>query len=189
MDKIPAIDTKPLNYVFEKMQIKHKPDTLWLEFGVYTGSTINYISKFTEDTVYGFDSFEGLPEYWFDIYAKGHFSTNGVMPDVNENVVLVKGWFNETLPQFLIEKNKKISFIHIDCDIYSSTKCVLDSVKDYLDTECVIVFDELVKYKDWDGPNGEWRAFNEFIDDTKFKFEYIGWWPEHESVALKLFTA
>ena len=189
LHNIPHIDTKPLKYVFEKMELKQKPDTLWLEFGVWKGESINYISKFTEDKVYGFDSFEGLPEGWFGTYAAGHFSLDGVPPDVNENVVLVKGWFNETLPQFLIEKNKKISFIHIDCDIYSSTKCVLDSVKDYLDSECVIVFDELVNYEQWDGPNGEWRAFIEFINDTKFKFEYIGWWPEHESVALKLFTA
>jgi hypothetical protein len=28
-----------------------KPNTLWLEFGVASGNTINYISKFTKKTV------------------------------------------------------------------------------------------------------------------------------------------
>jgi hypothetical protein len=64
----------------------------------------------------------------------------------------------------------------------------LDNVKEHLDTECVVVFDELVNYETWDGPNGEWRAFNEFLDETKIKYEYIGFWEKHESVAVKFFT-
>jgi hypothetical protein len=61
---IPNINMYPLKYVFEVMNLKHKADTLWLEFGVYSGRTINYISSFTEDNVYGFDSFEGMAR-WF----------------------------------------------------------------------------------------------------------------------------
>jgi hypothetical protein len=52
------------------MKLQHKPNTLWLEFGVATGTTINYISRFTNDKVYGFDSFEGLPENWREGYDK-----------------------------------------------------------------------------------------------------------------------
>ena len=55
---IPNINMYPLKYVFEKIRLKHKPDTLWLEFGVASGKTINYISKFTHHSVFGFDSFE-----------------------------------------------------------------------------------------------------------------------------------
>ena len=62
IQNIPNIHTYPLTYVFEKMQYRHKENTLWLEFGVAGGNTVNYISRFTQDTVYGFDSFEGLPE-------------------------------------------------------------------------------------------------------------------------------
>lgn len=39
------------------MNLQHKPNTLWLEFGVASGKTINYISNFTNDKVYGFDCF------------------------------------------------------------------------------------------------------------------------------------
>lgn len=58
---IPNIKVYPLTYVFEHIKLKQK-DSLWLEFGVASGKTINYISKFASGKVYGFDSFQGLPE-------------------------------------------------------------------------------------------------------------------------------
>lgn len=135
---IPNVEMPALNYVFERMNLKHKPDTLWLEFGVFTGASINYISNFTNDKVYGFDSFEGLPEKWRDGFDKHAFNMNGVIPQVNSNVELIKGWFNETLPDFIQKQNKKVSFIHIDSDLYSSAKYVLDVLKPYIDKNCVV---------------------------------------------------
>jgi hypothetical protein len=90
IDTIPNVHTYPLTYVFEHMKLKHKPDTLWLEFGVASGNTINYISRFTQDTVYGFDSFEGLPEKWRDGFDKGAFDRNGNMPAVNSTFRTLK---------------------------------------------------------------------------------------------------
>lgn len=40
-----------LIYIFEYSRLTHKPNTLWLEFGVASGRTINYISNFTNDIV------------------------------------------------------------------------------------------------------------------------------------------
>jgi hypothetical protein len=156
------------------MYLQHKPNTLWLEFGVAEGKTINYISKFTKNTVYGFDSFIGLPEKWRDGFDKGAFTRNGELPKVNSNVTLIKGWFNETLPTFINEQNKKVSFLHLDADLYSSTKCILDCLKDYLDENCVVVFDELVNYPGFDGENGELKAFYEFINANKVDYSWIG---------------
>ena len=48
IQNIPDISTFPLTYVFEHMKLQHKPDTLWMEFGVASGNTINYISQFTQ---------------------------------------------------------------------------------------------------------------------------------------------
>jgi len=127
IQNIPNIKTYPLKYVFENIKLRHKPNTLWLEFGVASGKTINYISKFTNDKVYGFDSFEGLPEKWRNGYDKRAFNRNGNLPRVNNNVELIKGWFNETLVNFIQTHNKKVSFIHMDADLYSSTiyiKCI-----------------------------------------------------------------
>ena len=40
-------------------------DGLFLEFGVYKGTSINFISSLIPDKkIYGFDSFGGLPEEW-----------------------------------------------------------------------------------------------------------------------------
>ena len=175
IQNIPNVNTYPLTYVFEHMKLKHKPNTLWLEFGVFSGRSINYISQFTQDTVYGFDSFEGLPEKWRDGFDKGMFNQNGSMPQVNTNVQLVKGWFNETLPGFIqAHNNKKISFLHLDADLYSSTKYILDTLKGYLDTDCIVVFDELVNYPGFDGETGELRAWYEFITENKVDYEWIG---------------
>jgi hypothetical protein len=171
---IPNINTYPLTYVFEHMRLQHKPNTLWLEFGVASGNTINYISKFTTDKVYGFDSFEGLPEKWRDGFDKGAFSRGGYLPPVYNNVELIKGWFNETLVGFIQKHNKKVSFIHIDADLYSSTKYIFNILKDYIDKDCIIIFDELVNYPGFDGDNGELKAFYEFIKENDVDYEWIG---------------
>jgi len=171
---IPNINMNPLAYIFENMKLKPKSNTLWLEFGVLTGNTINYISKFTNDIVYGFDSFEGLPEEWRVGFPKGWFNKNGNLPDVNNNVTLIKGWFNETVEDFIKVQDKKISFIHMDADLYSSTKYVLDTLKNHIDNECIIVFDELVNYDGYAGERGELKAFYEFIIENNVDYEWIG---------------
>lgn len=162
----------PLKYVFENIKLTHKPNTLWLEFDVASGNTINYISSFTTDIVYGFNSFEGLPEYWRDGFDKGAFNRNVILPIVNENVKLIKGWFNDTLPQFIQDHNQKISFIHMDADLYSSTKFILNTLKNYIDENCIIVFDELVNYDGFE--NVEFLAFYEFINENNVIYEWIG---------------
>jgi hypothetical protein len=156
------------------MKIIHKPNTLWLEFGVASGKTINYISNFTNDIVYGFDSFEGLPEKWRDTCDKGAFSMHGNLPNVNKNVKLIKGLFQDTLSEFLNIHNQPISFIHMDADLYSSTKFVLDAIKTRLDKDCIIIFDEMVNYPGFDGDTGELKAFYEFINENKVDYEWIG---------------
>src|SRR5215813_11465964 len=45
-------------------------DRLICEFGVYKGKTVNHIASLTSKTVFGFDSFEGLPEDWKALGAK-----------------------------------------------------------------------------------------------------------------------
>lgn len=174
VENLPNINTYPLKYVFETLKLKHKPNTLWLEFGVWTGRTINYISKFTNNKVYGFDSFEGLPEWWRDGFGKGRFSMGGNLPRVNKNVELIKGWFDQTLPPFIEKHNKKVSFVHIDADLYSSTKCIFNNLKTHIDEECIIVFDELINYPGYDGNRGELKAFHEFITENNVEYEWIG---------------
>lgn len=163
-----------------------------LEFGVFSGTTINCLAKCLPDRhFYGFDSFEGLPEDW-DMggkhVKKEAFDRQGVLPDVESNVSLIKGYFDTTIPEWLKSqsevgferpKNKHISYLHVDCDIYSSTKTILDELNFMIVPGTVIRFDELccwrstfgeatpskiqrVMYTTW--KEHEWKALNEWLE-------------------------
>jgi len=153
------------------------------EFGVYSGRTINHIASLTEHPVYGFDSFEGLPERWRDGFGKGRFSVTS-LPRVRPNVVLIKGWFDKTLPLFTKEHSEPIGFLHIDCDLYSSTKTIFDVLGHRIHPGCVIVFDEYFNFPGWE--DGEYRAFQEFIMSARLAYEYVGYNRLHEQVAVKI---
>jgi predicted O-methyltransferase YrrM len=158
---------------------------LMLEFGVYKGTTINHLARLCPDrTVYGFDSFEGLPEDWVgNRYSRRNFNRKGVAPKVLSNVSLVKGLFHETLPGFLEEHSDPIAFVHIDCDIYSSTDCALQAVEGKLVDGAIIAFDEFFNYHGW--RLHEYKAFNEFIERTGYGFEYLGFSGTEVSVRIK----
>ena len=142
-----------------------------MEFGVFKGGTINLISSTLPDKIiYGFDSFEGLPENWINNHQKGKFSLNGNLPQVNKNVRLIKGMFDETLPEFVRKHPQKCAFIHIDCDLYSSTKTVFDNLKSQIGAGTVIAFDDYFNYPCWQQFGH--KAFMEFIAETGLEFEY-----------------
>jgi hypothetical protein len=76
--------------------------------------------------LHGFDSFEGLPESWDLSLEKGHFAMDGSVPVIDDSrVSFVKGWFSETLPQYVLPPHEQL-FVNFDADRYSSTKTVLD---------------------------------------------------------------
>ena len=158
-----------------------KIDGLFLEFGVFRGHTINYISKkIGNELIFGFDSFEGLPEFWRDGFDKGVFGLDNNLPNVNSNVRLIKGWFDETLKDFKVKK--PIAYLHIDCDLYSSTKIIFDYLEPYIVQGTIIVFDEYFNYPGW--KHGEFLAFKEFIKRNKFTYEYISYCRNREQVAV-----
>ncbi len=151
---------------------------LWLEFGVFRALTLQKIATTTNDTIYGFDSFEGLPETWrlsknnpgnnFDrsYTMKGSFSLQGKLPSLHApNTRLIKGWFNNTLPRFLQEHtHASVSMLHIDCDLYSSAAYVLTALKTRIRVGTVIVFDELINYPSFE--KHEFLALFEWLKDT-----------------------
>jgi hypothetical protein len=161
-----------------------KLNGVFMEFGVYKAETINYIAKKTHERVYGFDSFEGLPEFWRDGFPKGTFSVES-LPQVEKNVVLVKGWFEDSLARFLDENEiRTIAYLHIDCDLYSSTKTIFDNLKDKIVPGTIIVFDEYFNFPGWE--NDEFKAFQEFILQSELTYSYIAYNSLHEQVAVKI---
>lgn len=158
---------------------------LTLEFGVCSGLTINHIAQqCPQSTIYGFDSFEGLPETWRPGYPKGAFAVPNA-PETRENVELVPGWFDRTLPLFCQEqRDVKAAFIHVDCDIYSSTQTILAQMKDHIVPGTIIVFDEYFNYPGWE--RHEARAFAEFCQSAGRSYRYIGLVPNHQQVAVRI---
>lgn len=148
-----------------------KNSGLWLEFGVCSGRTINLISRNTEDKVYGFDSFYGLPEDWGDHQKKGSYSRDGDLPQVNDNVELVVGLFEDTLDDFLEKHKQPVAYLHLDADLYSSTKFVLDKLSDRIVSGTVISFDEIYNYPEY--KDHEIKAWVEFCNENKISSEWI----------------
>jgi hypothetical protein len=146
-------------------------EVLYLEFGVFSGRATRYWSKLLRNPnskIHGFDSFEGLPEAWLQHRPKGHFSTNGSVPQIDDDrIQWFKGWFENTLPGYQCPRHE-ILVINIDADLYSSTKCVLDNLRSAIVPGTYIYFDELNHCQH------ELRAFEELIVETGMKFSLVG---------------
>ncbi len=147
-------------------------DGLILEFGVAGGDSIRKIAQwFPERTVYGFDSFNGLPEDWRASETKGAFACP-IPNDLPKNVQLVVGAFEETLPNWLTHNPGNVAFVHIDSDLYSSAKCVLDNLNGRCVPGSILAFDEILGEQTCLDHEG--RAFAEFLNSNGTRFECLG---------------
>jgi hypothetical protein len=115
-----------------------------------------------------FDTFEGMPpptaadpDYELAAPYTGHF--RGELAEVTslfarleilENARLVKGRFEDTIPQADIAK---IAVLHIDGDWYESVKVCLDQLYDRVSPGGVIQIDD---YGHWEGAR---KAVDEFL--------------------------
>lgn len=149
-------------------------DGLIGEFGVYQARVVNYLAtQMPNKTIYGFDSFNGLPEDWQGWeMPKGSFSLDGVLPKVESNVELVKGYFDESLPLWVENNKEPFSLLVIDSDLYSSACTILNT----LDTNqivpgTIILFDEYFGHIGW--RNNEFKAWQEFVKKHNIKYEYL----------------
>jgi predicted O-methyltransferase YrrM len=155
-----------------------------LEFGVATGETLKIIADAvaSDRTVVGFDVFTGLPETWRTGFPAGEFAQREV-PDV-PGAQIVVGLFEDELPGFLDRNEEQIAFMHVDCDLYSSTKTVLDLTGDRLAPDAVLVFDEFFNFPGWQ--RHEYRAWTEFIEGSGRTFEYLAYTGNNEQVVVRL---
>lgn len=147
-------------------------DGLILEFGVFQGTSLNRIAGQVQGhKVYGFDSFLGLPEDWIlPGFHKGYFSSP-TLQKFPENVELVVGLFEDTLPDFVKAHSEPISLMHVDCDVYSSTKTIFRHLASQIVVGTIIMFDEYMNYPGWE--NHEFKAFQEYIVESGKDYEYV----------------
>ena len=188
------------NHVVEK--INNVPGDV-IEFGVASGTSLMCFAKLTQMynsinphrkpvQVYGFDSFEGLPELSKEIDLSTKASN--IDPDMKmggyssissyeqllrfseslENLHIKKGWFNITLPKF-IEENPHCTFslIHIDCDLYESTKVALSLTIERLSPGGIILFDEIFHETFPGETSAFWEIYNNISEKIKIEFVQV----------------
>ena len=180
-----AVDRVMAHAVREHALAQCEVTGLVMEFGVFDGQSLSHIASRTGQDVHGFDSFEGLPEDWTHFQKKGRFSRGGAPPACEgPRTHLHKGWFDEVLPGFLREHAGPARFIHIDCDLYSSTQTVLTALEDRIVPGTVIVFDEYLNYPGWQ--QHEHKAFAEFLTRTGRSYRYLGFASSEFAVSVQM---
>ncbi|CAF0947416.1 unnamed protein product [Adineta steineri] len=166
--------------------IKPSCDGLWMEFGVFRGTSLSQIAEWKQafcdnssQLVYGFDSFAGLPADWRRGFKRGAFRMpNGTQIIVPSNAVLVKGLFIDTLPTHLrlvdyqYQCKTPVSFVHIDGDIYESARDILYLLGTRFVSGTVLVFDELFNYPDYE--KHEIKALFEFLSGSDLRLMTLG---------------
>jgi len=168
-----------------------RPAGLFLEFGVEKGASLRAIAQLVPGPVHGFDSFEGLPEAWGGTFElRGKFSQQGKPPAVPANVLLHVGWFDRTLPAFIArlpggdDEAASVAFLHVDCDLYSSTRIVFEHLGSRIRPGTVILFDEYFNYPNWQ--RHEFRAFQEFVAARNVRYSYLGFSVKNGHVAVRI---
>ena len=186
-ENIRGVHRKSLRKAYESILKNTSREGLHLEFGVYKGKALEILAGMAEDvSFYGFDSFEGLPEDFTDRLKTTAFTTS--VPNLqSQNTEIIAGKFEDTLVPFLKEHLKPVSFVHIDCDVYSSTFYILKTLHKYkrLIDGTVIVFDEFFVEEDGDWYNAEFCAFMDFILKNAIDYEWL-WYYKHNKFALRV---
>jgi predicted O-methyltransferase YrrM len=175
-----------LDYAISMFNSKDDGHGLFVEFGVYKGHSVNYFAKRIrpERTIYGFDSFEGLHVDWLgNDLAKGAFDLGGMLPEVEKNVTLIKGWFDQTLPPFFADHPEPLIFVSHDCDTYDAAKIVFEFTAPRLRPGTMIVFDDYWGYRGW--KSGEHKAWLELVAELNIKYDYLAFTVQQVFVRIR----
>lgn len=188
------------------------------QFGVYTCDSIWALLHLVDcTTLWGFDSFQGLPQElnepvyqdgWnkegFD--ARKHFKVNSTEECIKRtaehivsfnhfptNINLIPGFYEEVLTDDLVREAKMqpALYVDIDCDLYSSTKTVLN----WMLRNKLLVKGSVIGFDDWGGTrnfdlclDGESRAFREIVQefdlDVELLFNDNGLYPHAQRIYL-----
>jgi len=174
-----------INIILELMDKTEKVPGNVAECGVFRGATLLPMALYvrqrgTDKNLVGFDSFAGFDDsIRIDINLGGTDTDEcrkvGGFSDTSPELVLAKarrlyltnvelapGFFSQTLPPY---GHRQFSFVHLDCDMYSSYKECLEFFYPRVPPGGIILFDE---YNDppWPGCN---KAVDEFLRDKPEK--------------------
>lgn len=163
----------------------------YFEFGVWNGKSMEIFwkclgyargSSRKDWRLFGFDSFEGLPEPagsgdTHPFVGKGSFKSTGV-DRVTQTLTrfgipapslkLVPGFYENSLTPALKQElgNPPACLVNIDVDYYSSTMTVLNWIESLLFDGSIVYFDDIGFYNG-NPSKGQIRAIREFNESRK----------------------
>lgn len=169
----------------------------YVEFGSWTARSFRLAYDASRRTGYmcrlwSFDSFAGLPQPVGAVDQHPHWVQGDMATSLDEFLAIVRahgiprdafrvvpGWYDDTLdPNVGGERPRDICLAYIDCDLYSSTKTVLEFLIPRLKHGMIIALDDYFAYSDSD-ISGERRAANELLvghpDYRLVPFLRYGW--------------
>ncbi len=181
-----VIERRSIMEVMFNFLIKNQIKGDYLEFGCFQGKSLVHAFKAYEKTCtdnpeyndvkfFVFDSFEGLPELdiedeleGYTAFQKGDYSCT--LDGIKENLInskvdldkfsFIEGYYDKTLSNNTHGVSKAM-LIHIDCDLYSSAKSVLNYILPFLQDGTVLVFDDYYCYRG-NPTRGVRKAFDEW---------------------------
>lgn len=167
------------------------------EFGVYSGISIkNILKKYSEfnieTSVWGFDSFCGLPKeikekLHYNVWSEGEFSScdyldvespkeaaklirQSIQYEYPNQIEMIVGFYEESLKTAYNPKMKPASWLDIDVDLYSST---LEAME-FMIKNSLIIPGTLIYFDDYKGIEfGEGRALKELTEKYNLKLNKL----------------
>jgi len=175
------IQTHVVNLLLGQQIHQQKPFVL--EFGVFKGTSLRFFAKkLKKFKCVGFDSFEGLQSNFGGLNADLLFRLNGRVPRfMPKNTKIVKGMIEDKLEQFILTNEMNVKLIHLDLDVYSSTRYVLKTIKTKIESGTYILFDEMFGNPFWE--KGEFKALQETFKDSEFNWLAFG--PNQALIQIK----
>lgn len=164
----------------------------YLEFGCCGAGTFRQAysmsRKFDYDcNLWAFDSFEGLPEAVFDEDNHPQWIPGEMKISIenfhdlclkhgipSSDYRVVPGYYDVTLTDAKSSSSlpDDVSFAYIDCDLYSSTKTVLEFMSSRLKHGMLIAFDDYFCFSSKE-LSGERRALQEYLINNENKFHFL----------------
>lgn len=169
----------------------------YYEFGCFEGTSLidaYYSAQYTpkiQRQFYAFDSFEGLPPLEdmdqlsdYNMFSEGQYGCSKSAVEQNlinagippGSVNYVEGYYDVSLAHedtLVLMCNSKAAMIHVDCDLYSSAKDVLEFISGRIVDGAILMFDDWFCYRGRPD-RGVARAFHEWKRTVPITFtEYF----------------
>ena len=172
-------------------------DGFIIQIGVLYTRALNFIATLNPGrTIYGLDSFKGLVEKW-DMHPdvdikKDKFVTKHFPIVILKNVIIYDKWSNSFIEDFKKEKLKEdpISFLYLNCFTYQMTKDMLYNFQGNFKDGTIILFNAFFNYNNryqyHRGLQNQNKAFFEFANENKLKYEFFAYNNYDMQLAIKI---